>query len=261
MEGGVERCATSKCASAISEIERIFSRSASVRIGWRTSRRLVEADVPSRSNRFGRGPMIETRLITTVLADRVDRRVGDLREVLLEVGGTTASAGPDSAEIGVAAHRAMRRSSPSGGHRRHQDVDVFLRIAERLLAIEQQQVGTHALGRCGRQFFQHDLGAAEPLVIGVAVRQRRLDLVVGNEAASSRSTSSILRAEAITRVTIWSSGIFSTPISDAITITVVAGHEITRRAAGRWRSSVAPIWRPSVKAIAAGPSHGSIIAA
>jgi hypothetical protein len=27
------------------------------------------------------------------------------------------------------------------------------------------------------------------------------------------------------------------------------------------RSSVAPIWRPSVNAIAAGPSHGSISAA
>ncbi len=53
-----------KWVSATSEIERIFSRSASVRIGWRTSSRLVEA-MPCRSNRFGRGPMIETRLMTS----------------------------------------------------------------------------------------------------------------------------------------------------------------------------------------------------
>ena len=53
-----------KWLSEISPIERIFSRSASVRIGWRTSSRLVEA-TPCVSNRFGRGPMIETRLITS----------------------------------------------------------------------------------------------------------------------------------------------------------------------------------------------------
>ena len=53
-----------KCEVEISEIARIFSRSASVRIGWRTSSRLALAS-PSRSNRFGRGPMIETRLMTS----------------------------------------------------------------------------------------------------------------------------------------------------------------------------------------------------
>ncbi len=53
-----------KCEPLICEIERIFSRSALVRIGWRTSRRLV-VDMPSRSNRLGRGPMIDTRLMTS----------------------------------------------------------------------------------------------------------------------------------------------------------------------------------------------------
>src|SRR4029077_2289700 len=47
-----------------SEIDRIFSRLALVRIGWGTSRSFF-LDEPSRSNRFGRGPMIETRLITS----------------------------------------------------------------------------------------------------------------------------------------------------------------------------------------------------
>ena len=53
-----------KWSPLISEIERIFSRSALVKIGWRTSSRLV-FEAPSRSNKFGRGPMIETRLITS----------------------------------------------------------------------------------------------------------------------------------------------------------------------------------------------------
>ena len=41
MEGGVERARRRNALSATSAIERIFSRSASVRIGWRTSSRLV----------------------------------------------------------------------------------------------------------------------------------------------------------------------------------------------------------------------------
>ena len=53
-----------KCDSATSEMARIFSKLALVRIGWCTSRRLV-LDMPSRSNRLGRGPMIETRLMTS----------------------------------------------------------------------------------------------------------------------------------------------------------------------------------------------------
>src|SRR3981189_2741799 len=57
----VSRVGDLKWVSARSEIERIFSRSASVRIGWRTSRRLVPA-TPCRSNRLGRGPTIETKL-------------------------------------------------------------------------------------------------------------------------------------------------------------------------------------------------------
>ena len=60
----VSRMRDLKCPSPTSEMARIFSRSASVRIGWRTSRRL-RRELPSRSNRFGRGPMIETRLMTS----------------------------------------------------------------------------------------------------------------------------------------------------------------------------------------------------
>ena len=50
--------------SSMSPMARIFSRSSLVRIGWRTSSRF-RRPWPSRSKRFGRGPMKETRLITS----------------------------------------------------------------------------------------------------------------------------------------------------------------------------------------------------
>ena len=56
-------------------------------------------------------------------------------------------------------------------------------IAERLLPVEQRQVRAHALGGRVRQFLQHELGAMQPVAVGMALGQRRLDLVVGNEAA------------------------------------------------------------------------------
>ena len=117
-----------------------------------------------------------------LLADRVDRRVGDLRKVLLEIGEELFWAVRQRRDRRVVAHRA-RRLLAGGGHRRHQDGDVFLRITERLLPVEQRQIGAHALVRRGRQFFQNDLGAVQPVAVGMALGELRLDLVVGNEAA------------------------------------------------------------------------------
>ncbi len=155
-----------KWLSAISEIERIFSRSASVRIGWRTSSRLVAAR-PCEIEQVRPRPDDRDQAHHQFFADRIDRRVGDLREVLLEVGEQLLRLVRQRRDRRVVAHRA-RGFLAGGRHRRHQDVDVFLRIAERLLAIEQRQVRAHALGRRVRQFLQHDLGAVEPLAIGMA---------------------------------------------------------------------------------------------
>ena len=170
-----------KWVSAISEIERIFSRSASVRIGWRTSRRLC-AGHALQVEQVRPRPDDRDQAHDQLLADRIDRRIGDLREILLEVGEQRLRLVRQRRDRRVVAHRAVGLFA-GGGHRRHQDVDVFLRIAERLLPVQQRQVGAHALGRRVRQFLQHDLGAVEPLAIGMALRQLRLDLVVGNEAA------------------------------------------------------------------------------
>ena len=117
-----------------------------------------------------------------LFADRIDRRVGDLRKVLLEIGEQRLRPVRQRRDRRVVAHRA-RGFLAGGRHRRHQDGDVFLAVAERLLPIEQRQVRAHALGRRVRQFLQHDLGAVEPVAVGMALGQRRLDLVVGNEAA------------------------------------------------------------------------------
>ena len=113
-------------------------------------------------------------------ADRIDRRIGDLREVLLEIGEQRLRPVRQRRDRGVVAHRS-RGFLADRRHRRHQNADVFLRIAERLLAVEQRQVGAQALGGGVRQFLQLDLGAAEPLAVRMALGKRRLDLVVRNQ--------------------------------------------------------------------------------
>ena len=116
------------------------------------------------------------------LADRIDRRVGHLREVLLEIGEQRLRLVGQGRNRRVVAHGADRFLA-GRGHRRHQHLQVFLRVAEGLLAIEQRQVGDRRdVGGAG-QFFEHDLRALEPFLVGMALRQRRLELLVGNEPA------------------------------------------------------------------------------
>ena len=117
-----------------------------------------------------------------LLADRIDRRVRHLGEVLLEVGEQQLRLVRQRRDRRVGAHRAdgflaLRR------HRRHQELQVLLGVAEGLLAIEQREVGDRRGGGGGRQFLQHDLGVLEELLVGMAARQRGLELLVRNEAA------------------------------------------------------------------------------
>ena len=73
------------------------------------------------------------------LADRIDRRVGHLGEVLLEIGEQQLRLVGQRRDRRVVAHGADRLFA-GRRHRRHQDLEVFLGVAERLLAIEQRQV-------------------------------------------------------------------------------------------------------------------------
>jgi hypothetical protein len=71
-----------------------------------------------------------------LFADRIDRRVGDLGEVLLEIGVKQLRFLRHRRNRRVGAHRADG-FLPGGCHRRHQDLGVFLGVAEGLLAVEQ----------------------------------------------------------------------------------------------------------------------------
>ena len=117
-----------------------------------------------------------------LLADRVDRRVRHLGEVLLEVGEQQLRPVGQRRDRRVVAHRADRLLA-GGAHRRHQDLEVFLGVAEGLLAIEQSEVRQRRprLGR--RQLLEQDQRVHQPFLVGMAARELRLDLLVGNEAA------------------------------------------------------------------------------
>ncbi len=177
----VSRVRDLKCPSPTSEIARIFSRSSLVRIGWRTSSRLLRESAFEVEQVRPR-PDDRDQAHDQFFADRIDRRVRHLREVLLEVGEQQLRLVRQRRDRRVVAHRADRFLALDR-HRRHQDAQVFLGVAERLLAIEQRQVGQRRFVRRGRQVLEHDLRALEPLLVGMALGERRLELLVGNEAA------------------------------------------------------------------------------
>ena len=96
-----------------------------------------------------------------LLADRVDRRVGDLGEVLLEVVvEQLRAASREHRDRRVGAHRADRVVA-GHGHRLEEELQVLLGVAERLLAIEQ---ASGSFGRSG-------------LVGAIAVRSSSLNWV------------------------------------------------------------------------------------
>ena len=116
-----------------------------------------------------------------LLADRVDRRVRHLGEVLLEIGVEQLRLRRQRGYGRVGAHGADRLLS-GRRHRREQERQVLLRIAERLLAIEQGDVGARGARLDGVEVLEHDLRLLQPLSIGMRARQRLLDLGVGHDA-------------------------------------------------------------------------------
>ena len=88
-----------------------LAQSSLVRIAWSTSSRLLRCRI-SRAD-GGRGPIILVRLITSSSRIRIDRRIGDLREVLLELIVKQARAVRQPARRRVGAHRADRIHAPS----------------------------------------------------------------------------------------------------------------------------------------------------
>ena len=118
-----------------------------------------------------------------LLADRVDRRVGDLGEDLLEIRIEQLGARRQRRYRGVGAHRADGFLSGQS-HRRHQELEILLGVAEGLLAVEQRQpVGLSDRGGRRGQVLQHDLRAVEPFLVGPDRGQAGLDVVVVDDAA------------------------------------------------------------------------------
>ena len=118
-------------------------------------------------------------------ADRINRRIGDLGEVLLEVIVQQLGFVGEHGQRRVHAHRAQRIIA-NLRHRLQEELQIFLGVAEGLLLIEEQAriigLGAVIFRKVG-QFFQLELRRLQPFLIGFGLAECFLDLFVFNDAA------------------------------------------------------------------------------
>ena len=69
------------------------------------------------------------------------------------------------------------------GHRRHQELDIFLGVAERLLAIEQAGIGHRGTTRNRGQALEPYLGSVEPLAVRMRSGNFRFQIFIGDDPA------------------------------------------------------------------------------
>ena len=121
-----------------------------------------------------------------LLADRIDRRIGDLREVLLEVVVEQLGLLREHGNRRVGAHRADRIVRLLA-HRLEEELDVLLGVAEGLLAIEEGRriVGRRRHRRVGqvRHLLELVLGLLQPLLVRLGLGQGALQLLILDDAA------------------------------------------------------------------------------
>ena len=170
--------------------------------------------------------------ITTRLADRVDRRVGDLREQLLEVGEQRRRLVGEHGEREVVAHRADRLLA-LGRHRREQHAQVLLRVAERELAGAQRLARHARRWRSGRSSSR-----TTPSLVPLAVRaaRRRPARLISSSSTirpSPRSTRKSLPGCRRPLRSTFSGGSSSTPASEAEHDPAVLASPSSGRGAGR----------------------------
>ena len=115
------------------------------------------------------------------LADGVDGRVGHLGEQLPEIVVQRLGAVREDSERGVVAHAADAFLA-GFRHRPHQELEVFLGVAERLLT-PQQRLGklVHRAGFLG--IVEAQAGVFDPLAVGLGLRELHLEFVVLDDAA------------------------------------------------------------------------------
>ena len=107
----------------------------------------------------------------------VERRIGHLREELLEVVIEQLWPIAQAGERRVGAHRADRLGAVDG-HRRHQDAQILDRVPERMLPHEQRIVIRRRHVLWSRQAVEVDEVVVEPLPPWALVDQVVLDLLV-----------------------------------------------------------------------------------
>ncbi len=123
-----------------------------------------------------------------LLADRIDRRIGHLGEKLLEVVEQQRRLVRQHRQRRVGAHRA-HRLLPVDRHRRQDHLQLFDRVAEGLLLLGQifglEAGDRRRVRRLGKPI---EIGQVfvEPLPIRLALRHRRLDFLVLDDAALDR---------------------------------------------------------------------------
>ena len=119
-----------------------------------------------------------------LLADGVERRVGDLCEQLLEVVEQQARPVGQDGHGRVGAHRADRLGARAG-HRRDEDLQLLGGVPEHPLVLHHRRVLRREEG-AGRQVVEVHEPGVEPLAVGLLSGQRLLDLVVADDAAEVR---------------------------------------------------------------------------
>ena len=118
-------------------------------------------------------------------ADRINRRIGDLRKILLEIIVEQPGFFREHGEGGVRAHGADGIVGRQR-HRLQEELDILLRIPERLLAIEQRRRiidDARQFVRQVGQFLKLELGFLQPFIVGFGGGQRALDLFVLDDTA------------------------------------------------------------------------------
>mmetsp|Transcript_20954 Transcript_20954/g.80705 ORF Transcript_20954/g.80705 Transcript_20954/m.80705 type:complete len:801 (-) Transcript_20954:283-2685(-) len=117
-----------------------------------------------------------------VFADRVDRRVRDLREQLLEVVVERLVLAGEHRQGRVVAHRADAFLA-IGGHRGEQELDVLLRRAKGLLAVQQRRVERRTNALRNGDIVELDADVFDPLAVGSRVGELVLQFLVIDDAA------------------------------------------------------------------------------
>ena len=194
-----------------------------------------------------------------LFADRVERWVGDLREQLREVVEQQAGTLAEHRDRRVGAHRAQRLGT-GGRHRGDDQLQLLVRVAEHLLAAQHALVAVGDVLAVG-QLVQLDQALFQPLAVGALRGQRRLDLVVVEDAPGGRVDQE--HAPRLQPTLAHDLGLGRCRARRPRSRARRSRPSVTQNRPGRrpLRSSTAPITVPSVKHTAAGPSHGSISAA